>query len=136
MTVNGERVVKHATAAKGLACDVRQQENNAPFPKPWGPQTGGSPGGKAKHGQPFYHGLLSLPATLLSLTFMIWEGRAKEIGGVAVVCVGEGGGGGEDRYSIPPRAQSVQSDWSLSCLPVEASWTKHRPIYSLRTLLL
>lgn len=54
-------------------------------------------------------------------------------------CVQEGGEvmegkkKGEDRYHIPARARS---GWSLSCAPLEACWTKHRPDNSLRTLLL
>lgn len=43
---------------------------------------------------------------------------------------------GEDRYHILLRARSAEPDQSLSCLPLEASWTKHRAVDSLRTLLL
>lgn len=108
-----------------------EQENNAAFPQPWGPQTGWRwwAGRGAKHRQPFYHGSLSLQATQLPITFIMWE--EGEVGGSK----GEEKKA-EDRYHIPLRARSVQSDWSLSCLPLVASWTKHRPVDSLRTLLL
>lgn len=45
-------------------------------------------------------------------------------------------GGGENRYHILARDRSGQPDWSLSCVPLEACSTKHRPVDSLRTLLL
>lgn len=60
-----------------------EHENNAPFPKPWGPQTGGALVGVCVCGGGCGGtGLLSLQATQLPITFIIWEegeeGRAKE----------------------------------------------------------
>lgn len=123
------RVVNHATTAKGSWLVTLEHENNAPFPKPWGPQMGGSTGG---HNIDSHFTMVYCHCEPHSSPLPLSRRRRGSRGEPTR---GEERRGGEDRYHIPVRAQSVLSNWSLSCLPLEASWTKHRPVDSLRTLL-
>lgn len=126
-TFSRHTVVKHATAAKGGSLMTLERENNAPFPKPWGPQIGCG----GRHNIASHFTVVYCHCEPHSSPLPLSGGRRGERG----ESKGEEKKGG-DRYHIALRARSAQLDWSLSCLPLVASWTKHRPGDSLRTLLL
>lgn len=101
------------------------------FPKPWGPQTGDSMdtrgGGINRH-------LVYCHCTTHWATLPLSWGRSVK--GRGEQREAEERRAGKARNYNPVRGHTVHSDCSLSCPPLVASWTEHRPVASLRTLLL
>lgn len=123
-----------------------QQNCDAPFPKPPGASNsdvhhrpGGSRGVQPKQPQPLH---FTVCLSLSDRSAVPCQPPLKE---EKEERWRKGRGGRARREErrgltrVPYRAfkaHSIQPPWSLSCLPLEASWTKHSPVHSLRALLL